>query len=211
LDIVVEGTVGGTTGECGAVRIWDVLLNAGTTYQIGFTNGGPADPRLSLFRNPGNGTYWAERFQAEWECVEPVTFTYTAPASDWYGLVVFPEFRKKFGNYSIRISNASVTGIEPEPLVPGRFALYQNTPNPFNPTTTIRYDVPSGGGRVTLCVFDVSGELVRTLVDGVESPGQKTVQWDGTNADGERVSTGVYFCRLAAKSFTDMTKMVLLK
>lgn len=211
LDVAVEGTVGGTTGECGVVRIWDVLLNAGTAYRIGFTRSGAADVRLALFRNPGSGTYWAERFDEVWEYSASGNYTYTAPAYDWYGLVVFPNVRNKVGTYSIRISNASATGIDPEPFVPTQFALYQNAPNPFNPTTTIRYDVPSGSAHVTLSICDVSGRVVRTLVDRSETSGTHTVEWDGKDVVGENVSTGVYFYRLNAGSFTETKKMVFLK
>ncbi len=69
------------------------------------------------------------------------------------------------GNESDPASPEPATGVG-EPVIPQAFALYQNVPNPFNPETTIRYDVPAGGGKVTLRVFDVSGRLVRTLVDG---------------------------------------------
>jgi hypothetical protein len=210
-DIVVEGTVGGTTGDCGLVRIWDVLLNAGTTYRIGFTRSGLADVRLALFRNPGSGTYWTDRTQAVWEYSASGNYTYTAPASDWYGLVVFPNVRLAVGNYTIRISNAFATGIDSEPFVPTRFALYQSNPNPFKTTTTIRYDVPASGGKLTLAVFDISGKLVRTLVDRVDSPGENTVEWDGRSPAGEQVSTGVYFYRLTAGDKTLTKKMVLLK
>jgi hypothetical protein len=210
-DVVVQGTVGGATGDCGVVRIWDVQLNAGMTYRIGFTRGGSADMRLALFRNPGNGTYWAARPQAVWEYYQSGNYTYTAPASDWYGLVVFPNVRLAVGNYTIRISNAFATGIDSEPFVPTRFALYQSNPNPFKTTTTIRYDVPASGGKLTLAVFDVSGKLVRTLVDRVDSPGENTVEWDGRSPAGEQVSTGVYFYRLTAGDKTLTKKMVMIR
>jgi hypothetical protein len=211
LDTVVEGTVGGKSGECGLVRIWDVLLNAGTTYRIGFTKSGQADVRLALFRNPGNGTYWAPRSQAVWEYSESGNYTYTAPAYDWYGLVVFPNVRSKTGNYAIRISSASATGIDPEPFVPDRFALYQNVPNPFNPTTTIRYDVPAGGGHVSLVVYDVNGRLVRALVDRTDDAGAKSVVWDGSDEHGLAVSSGVYFYRLIGPGFSETRKMAVMK
>jgi hypothetical protein len=95
--------------------------------------------------------------------------------------------------------------------IPKAFALYQNVPNPFNPTTTVRYDVPSGGGRVTLRVYDVSGRIVQTLVDAVQSAGRKTVRWTGTNERGERVGTGIYFYRMEAPGFVQTKKMVLLR
>ncbi len=91
------------------------------------------------------------------------------------------------------------------------FALHQNIPNPFNPTTTIRFDVPPDGGAVTLRVFDVGGRLVRTLVDGMESPGQKSVMWNGRNENGHPVATGTYFYRLTGPGFVETRKMVILK
>jgi hypothetical protein len=210
-DTVVQGRVGGTSGDCGLVRIWDVFLEAGATYQIGFTQSGAADIRLALFRNPGNGTYWAGRVQAVWEYSQSGDYRYTASANDWYGLVVFPNIRSKPGNYSIRFSNIAATGISTEPIVPKEFALYQNVPNPFNPTTAIRYDVPEGGGHVRLAIYDVNGRLVRTLVDRTDTPGEKSVDWDGTDDRGVGVSSGVYFCRLVAPGLTETRKMALIQ
>jgi flagellar hook assembly protein FlgD len=103
-----------------------------------------------------------------------------------------------------------VTSIE-GPRVPEYAALYQNHPNPFNPVTVIRYDVPRGGGDVHLSVYDVSGRLVRELVSWRESPGEKTVRWDGRADAGVAVSTGVYFYRITIGKFTATRKMVLLK
>jgi hypothetical protein len=105
------------------------------------------------------------------------------------------------------------TGIEddPAPTLPKTFALHQNVPNPFNPTTIISYDVPVAGGKVALQVYDVAGRLVRTLVDGLETPGEKRVTWNGLNSQGNRVATGVYFYRMTAAGFTKTRKMVLLQ
>jgi hypothetical protein len=100
---------------------------------------------------------------------------------------------------------------EEEQEMPTKFGLAQNFPNPFNPTTAIRYDVPAGGGNVTLKVYDVGGRLVRTLVDGFEAAGRKTVAWHGQNDRGEMVATGVYFYRMTAPGFERTRKMVLLK
>jgi len=170
-----------------------------------------ADVRLALFRNPGSGTYWTDRFQAVWEYSASGNYTYTAPAYDWYGLVVFPNVRGTAGTYTIRISNAAATGIDTEPVVPGKFALYQNVPNPFNPTTTIRYDVPAGGGHVSLMIYDVNGRLVRTLVDREDAPGEKTVNWDGKDDRGMAASSGVYFYRLVTPGLTETKKMAFIQ
>lgn len=90
------------------------------------------------------------------------------------------------------------------------FRLHQNSPNPFNPTTRIRYEVATRV-HVSLDVFDVRGDRVRRLVDEAKGPGSFVAEWDGKNTAGERASTGVYFYRLTAGSFSETRKMVLLK
>jgi hypothetical protein len=95
--------------------------------------------------------------------------------------------------------------------VPPRYRLYQNVPNPFNLSTTIRFDVAEDGGRVTLQIFDVRGSLVRTLLDAPVGAGDKSVRWDGRDDAGSAVATGVYLYRLNAPGFTETRKMLLLK
>lgn len=95
-------------------------------------------------------------------------------------------------------------------LIPQRFALEQNAPNPFNPLTTIRFALPKAGD-VTLAVYNVNGQRVRTLVSGHQSAGLKSVLWDGRNDLGESVTSGVYLYRLEADEFGATRKMVLLK
>jgi flagellar hook assembly protein FlgD len=89
-------------------------------------------------------------------------------------------------------------------------ALYPNYPNPFNPTTTIRYDL-SGGGPVRLTVFDITGALVRTLVDGERPAGIHEATWDGRDEKGREVASGVYFYRLEAGDYARTRKMLLVK
>jgi hypothetical protein len=102
------------------------------------------------------------------------------------------------------------TGIEGS--TPLDIGLQQNVPNPFNPTTTIRYSIAERG-HVTLKIYNAAGELVRKLVDEVQSPGhgEFSETWNGTNDKGQRVSSGVYFYRLTSKGLTQTKKMVLLK
>jgi flagellar hook assembly protein FlgD len=88
--------------------------------------------------------------------------------------------------------------------------LDQNSPNPFNPTTAIRFTL-SEKQDVTVSVYDVNGRLVRTLVSGTRETGSHTITWDGRNNAGATVSSGVYFYRLDAGKFSDTKKMVLLK
>jgi hypothetical protein len=82
--------VGGTSGSCGVVGIWDLQLEVGRQYCFSLTSNGAADIRMSLLKNPTSGPYWASRFMAEFEKAPGETpFQYTATDNDWYGLVVF--------------------------------------------------------------------------------------------------------------------------
>lgn len=90
-----------------------------------------------------------------------------------------------------------------------RPALYQNTPNPFNPTTTLSYDIPRAG-RVQLRVFDVSGRLVRNLVDRSQADGRHTIDWDGRSDWGDPVVSGIYFYRLMFDGTVVQTRKMLL-
>jgi hypothetical protein len=100
--------------------------------------------------------------------------------------------------------------LDPVPYIV-RPELHQNAPNPFNPSTRIRYEVPVGGGKVTIRVFDVAGRFVKTLVDGFETQGRKTITWDGTNGRGNHVASGVYFCRMEAPGFAKTVKVTLVR
>jgi hypothetical protein len=85
-------------------------------------------------------------------------------------------------------------------------------PNPFNPTTTIKYTI-ANRGNVSLKIYNAAGQLVRTLVNEVQSP-QATAfskTWNGLNDQGQPVSSGVYFYKLTTTNFTQTKKMVLLK
>lgn len=98
-----------------------------------------------------------------------------------------------------------------EVRLPGaRVQLSQNVPNPFNPTTTIKFSLPASE-QVALAVYNANGALVRTLVDGVKERGDHNITWDGRDMSGSPVSSGVYFYRLSAGKFSESKKMVLLK
>ena len=94
--------------------------------------------------------------------------------------------------------------------VPTEFALHNNYPNPFNPITTINYDLPQDGS-VRLIIYDVMGREVTRLVNGFTPAGYHSVRWDARNKMGENVSAGVYFYHLQSGNFVKTQKMVLLK
>jgi hypothetical protein len=95
-------------------------------------------------------------------------------------------------------------------LRPTDFALGQNFPNPFNPTTIIQYALPKTS-QVKIEVYNILGQKVRTLVDETQEPGYKTINWDGKDDGGNEVGSGVYFCRIQAGNFVKSRKMTFLK
>ncbi|MFQ5639503.1 MAG: FlgD immunoglobulin-like domain containing protein [bacterium] len=94
--------------------------------------------------------------------------------------------------------------------IPERFGLSQNYPNPFNPETVIEYQLPETD-KVSLTVYSILGQEVRTLVDSEKSAGYHRVIWDGTNDAGQRLASGVYLVRIEAREFVRTRKVVLLK
>jgi hypothetical protein len=94
--------------------------------------------------------------------------------------------------------------------VPSASRLYQNQPNPFNPSTTLRFDLPVGG-RVRLGVYDVAGRLLRTLLDVDLPAGSHEAVWDGRDAAGRGMGSGAYFARLVAGGIVATTRMDLVK
>jgi parallel beta-helix repeat protein len=102
------------------------------------------------------------------------------------------------------------TATDVEKTQPAANRLHQSYPNPFNPTTKIAFDLKTAG-PVSLKVFDVSGRLVRVLVDRNLTSGRHEIIWDGKDEAGAKVASGAYFCRMSAGSFTESKKLVLLR
>lgn len=108
------------------------------------------------------------------------------------------------------ISIDVATDIAEDPIRPDRFKVSQNYPNPFNPETVIEYHLPRRS-QITLMIFNVLGQRVRTLVDREEPAGSYVVTWDGDDKDGEPSASGVYLYRLQAGSYSETKKMLLLR
>jgi hypothetical protein len=90
------------------------------------------------------------------------------------------------------------------------FNLFPNVPNPFNSTTQINYQLPRAS-EVVLTIFNPQGQEIRTLVRAFESAGRKTIFWDGMDACGQKVATGIYLCQFQAGTFVKTRKMLLIK
>ena len=128
----------------------------------------------------------------------PLYYMQLEPSRDFIDLVLEQKFNE-------------VTAI-PNPVseVPSAYQLGQNYPNPFNPTTTISYNLKENS-KVEITIFSLLGQKIRTLVDGWESAGFRTVRWDGRDDSGSLVASGVYIYRLKADRFIATRKMILLR
>ena len=132
-------------------------------------------------------------------------------------IVVFPDFdlggrtqdniiyfdNISFYSNSVGVDNRSET-------FPQGFVLEQNFPNPFNPSTTLRYELPEDG-LVNVTIYDMMGRHISTLVSSQQTAGYKSIQWNATNDFGKPVSAGVYLYQIQAGEFVQTKKMVLLK
>ena len=114
------------------------------------------------------------------------------------------------GTGEITVPSAERFVLNRKPVIPIDFALHQNFPNPFNPITTLRYDLPSDA-LVTLSIYDMLGRKVTQLVNTAQEAGFRLVQWNATDSMGKPVSAGVYLYQIQAGEFVETKKMVLLK
>ncbi len=133
-------------------------------------------------------------------------------------IIIFPDFELSgrtqdnicyFDNISFSPSNS--LGIENKRQnLPKGFLLEQNFPNPFNPFTTLRYDLPENAfAKIT--IYDMMGREVKTLVNSLQAAGYKSIQWNATNNLGQPVSGGIYLYSIEARDFRQTKKMILLK
>lgn len=124
--------------------------------------------------------------------------------------------RAEGANYIIQVGfwNPGIiwVGVDEKPIeqIPRVHSISQNYPNPFHRATTIRYGIPKSE-PVRVEVFNIAGQSVRVLVNGVESPGYKLVNWDGRDENGMDLGCGVYFYRITTPEFRATRKMLLLR
>ncbi len=132
------------------------------------------------------------------------------PKHDFVKTATLPDLKHRIRELSRQLDGGTLEAAESEVPVPTSYALYQNYPNPFNPTTEIRFDLPEAV-RGELRVFNILGQEVVTLVDDVRNAGAYRILWDGKNAAGLSVASGVYIYQLKTPNFTDAKKMMLLR
>ncbi len=108
-------------------------------------------------------------------------------------------------------TNISITKIPNSSMIlPRKYQINQNYPNPFNPYTKIEYEIPQYG-IVKINIYDISGKLIRKLINEQKNTGKYLVTWDGRNDSGKTVSSGTYFYQIISGNFVQAKKMILLK
>lgn len=178
------------------------------------TSAGSADFFVAKFDAQGNHIRSKQYGDAANQLALRVTVDNTDDAivyGEFHGSVDFGSgLHTSLGSQDLIVARLdSSIPVDVEPTVIPRAAV-RNYPNPFNPSTTIVFEVPVAG-RVQLAVYDARGSLVRTLVDGALPAGPRREQWDGRDQRGRAVASGVYFVRLEAGGETASHKVTLLK
>ena len=136
------------------------------------------------------------------DCPNQHQFDVTVRTSDYFGVPQEVAVVFKVDYIILTVGEGSVELSE--------FKIYRNYPNPFNPTTTLTYDLLFDSD-VQLNIYDLLGRQVKTLVRQRQNAGQHSITWDATNRNGEPVSAGIYFYHLRAYDFNATGKMLLLK
>ena len=108
------------------------------------------------------------------------------------------------------LTNMNSLSMNKSHIFPSGVNLHQNYPNPFNPVTTLRYDLPKDA-VVNITIHDMMGRVVKTLVNGSQTAGYRSIQWNATNDNNRPVSAGLYLYTIQAGKFRQTNKMVLLK
>jgi photosystem II stability/assembly factor-like uncharacterized protein len=193
-DKIYKSVDGGTS--------WNIIFN--NSYVVDFNFPGSSNGWVStgsyIYKTLDGGSTWGQN-------------SFSQSGAPFNSLVFLNTMRgwTSFGSSILYTDNGGITDIDELPNVslnPKDFTLFQNYPNPFNPSTTIKFDIPSylSYSNVSLKVYDILGNEIAVLVDGVKPSGSYTVEWDAS-----KFSTGVYFYKLQLSSFLSVKKMVLIK
>ena len=216
-DAVLDGAQAGTSSPAGGAGHF-VLSHAHERIAYHYTTSGIVDESASHIHNQSEGgavvvdTGVGQSKSGEWDYDDVPPLNIARVGNLKNGLMYADVHTSAYPAGEIRGQLVSVpcyaTGADDTPVP--RTTLHQNYPNPFNPTTVVSFDL-AAPGRVRLDVFDVAGRLVATLIDGVRAAGPSQTTWNGRDANGQPVSSGVYFYRLLAGGTSQTKKMVLLK
>jgi len=213
LDVALELDVPVRLGTAGVLSFRHICITE-ATYDFGYVEISDDDGQtwdVLAFYDMDDSPGWNDGVASNGDFVQA-----TLPLTGYDNQVVRIRFRLvtdggvTFDGWIIDdVSIQSDVTMVPEPPLLS-YALQPNHPNPFNPSTTIRYSL-AASGRVNLRVYDLRGRLVRTLVVSDRPAGWHQASWDGRDDAGTAVASGVYFYRLEAGSFLHSRKMLLLR
>ncbi len=168
---------------------------------------------LSVLGHPVEYRFdWGDGLKSAW--LQDTTSTHIWTIAGEYGIIAMARSRVDTTHLNIsdtlHVSVSDVSAIENGNAVPTTFKLSQNYPNPFNPETTIKYQIPQNV-YVTMEIYNINGQKIRTLVNEEKSSGYYTIIWDGKNDYNMAVSTGLYFMKMKAGDYVRVIKMSYLK
>jgi len=175
-----------TETDTGMFQIWDDTTGTAIIIPLGLM------AEIMTLLSQQSGEYIAD-------------FSWTVYADDGWDVVPASN-----GPRSITVDIGWYLGMNDEAVIPDVFALHQNYPNPFNPVTTIRYDIPEQA-LVQIDIYNILGQKVAVLVEGLHEPGFHAVRWNGTNMYGNALSSGMYFYHIKAGDFRNVKKLLLVK
>jgi hypothetical protein len=210
------GFAGGTTLllTSNGGTVWRDTTAPGTGNFTGFTEGMPGvkdfPPMIVWYTRSDNSLYWRQ-FNGPWQSVYTATagtYRYISPLLCGYAIAV----RNNGGITMLVTQFGGVKKISSS--VPDGFKLYDNYPNPFNPSTKIKFSVSrqsQEGGNIHLTVYDALGREVETLVNEKLSAGTYEVEWPAPSGSADKYTSGIYFYRLTTDGFSVTKKMILLK
>ncbi|MFC1724248.1 FlgD immunoglobulin-like domain containing protein [candidate division KSB1 bacterium] len=187
----------------GPAVYWVAILpeNGANTYFAGTTTGLYSTRDLFGSDNPSSGVDWSKEGAST---IGNVNVKMIA-AREVDGEVVIATYGTGIYSRDLKVSVE-----ENDVFLPSDFSLKQNYPNPFNPVTTIEYQLKTPS-NITLEIFNINGQLIKTLISKKMSAGSYKVIWDGTNESGIKAASGTYIYRIKAGAFVKSKKMVLMK
>jgi len=134
----------------------------------------------------------------------------STPSANPASLQKLAEDNVSLHKFTIAVQNSEATGVEEISIIPDEYYLRQNFPNPFNPSTTIEYGIPEAG-NVSIKIYNIIGQEVRSLVNNKQEAGAYNIIWDGKDNWGTYVASGVYFYKITVNKYQNIQKLILLR
>ncbi len=213
-DATAEARWSGALGPNRLADVYEVWLGAGAHVRMNLTRTSGSNALGAAVFPPGPDSAWtragAIATGATYQADANDTLAVTATRSGWYPVVVYrdgPPAAGETSGYVLAVGSAALLGV---PAGPTRLFFAGAVPNPVRVGARFEYGL-AAAGPVRLALYDIGGRLVRTLVDGEQAVGRRTVAWDLRDAGGARVGAGVYWARFEAAGTTLARRVVVAR